>query len=227
MTSPDRNPEERASNDASLARLIDALEKDIIFGRLRPRERLIEDDLIARFGAKRHVVRAALVELERMGIVTRRKNRGAIVRDLSPEEVEQIFQVREFLHRAAVERMALPAPAEVLDRLEDIHRRHSAAVDSGDLSAIYVLNNDFHDTFFEASGSPYLLEAINHFAWLAHNIRSYRIADPVLLDQARREHGEMIDAMREGDRDALLRLCVDHIQPSRQAYLKSQSLMGG
>ena len=227
MASPDRNPEERASNDTSLATLIDALEKDIIFGRLRPRERLIEDDLIARFGAKRHVVRAALVELERMGIVTRRKNRGAIVRDLSPDEVDQIFQVREFLHRAAVERMALPAPADLVNRLEDIHRRHSAAVDAGDLPTVYALNNDFHDTFFGASESPYLLEAVNHFAWLAHNIRSYRMADPVLLNQARREHGEMIDAMREGDRDALIRLCVDHIQPSRQAYLRSQSLMGG
>ena len=34
-----------------------ALEFDILFGRLKPRERLIEDVLMQRFGAKRHAVR--------------------------------------------------------------------------------------------------------------------------------------------------------------------------
>ena len=208
------------------APLIDALEKDIIFGRLRPRERLIEDDLIARFGVKRHVVRAALVELERMGIVTRRKNRGATVRDLSPGEVEHIFQVRELLQRSAAEQIPFPAPAALIATLEEIQARHSAAADAGDLVTVYSVNNEFHDAVFAASGNPYLLEAINHFAWLAHNIRSYRIADSVLLDQAGKEHVQIIEALREGDREALVRLCVEHIQPSRRAYLESQNFIG-
>ena len=60
----------------TLPGIVDKLETDIVFGRLHPRERLIEDDLMARFGAKRHLVRQALVELERMGLVRRTRNRG-------------------------------------------------------------------------------------------------------------------------------------------------------
>ncbi|MCP3055496.1 GntR family transcriptional regulator, partial [Aurantimonas sp. LRZ36] len=62
-----------------------ALEEEIVFGRLHPRERLIEEELASRFEAKRHIVRQALVELERLGLVERVRNRGAVVRLYSAE----------------------------------------------------------------------------------------------------------------------------------------------
>ena len=56
------------------ATLASALEFDILFGRLKPRERLVEDALMQRFGVKRHAVRQALVELAgRFTDVTMRK----------------------------------------------------------------------------------------------------------------------------------------------------------
>src|SRR5579862_1938340 len=66
--------------------VVSKLEEDVILGRLHPRERLVEDDLMARFGAKRHVVRQALVALERTGVVERIPNRGARVRAYRSEE---------------------------------------------------------------------------------------------------------------------------------------------
>ena len=85
--------------------------KDLRVGNLMPRERLVEDVLMQRFSAKRHTVRQALVELERMGIVTRTPNRGAAVRDFTALEVEEIAEVRATLHRRAAQRMKLPADA--------------------------------------------------------------------------------------------------------------------
>jgi DNA-binding GntR family transcriptional regulator len=40
-----------------LTEIIDTLEEDIVFGRRRPRERLVEDDLVAQFGARKHPCR--------------------------------------------------------------------------------------------------------------------------------------------------------------------------
>ena len=57
-----------------LLKVIERLEEDIVFGRRRPRERLVEEDLVAQFGAKKHVIRQALAELERMGLVERKRN---------------------------------------------------------------------------------------------------------------------------------------------------------
>src|SRR5277367_5929443 len=75
----------------SLRMVVSKLEEDVILGRLHPRERLVEDDLMARLGAKRHVVRQALAELERMGVVERIPNRGARVRAYDTKEVQQLY----------------------------------------------------------------------------------------------------------------------------------------
>ena len=187
-------------------------------GRLKPRERLVEDALMERLGVTRHLVRQALFELERMGIVARTRNKGCAVRCFSPAEVEQIYEVREVLQAHAARRIALPAPDSMIAALSAIHARHGRAVDTGALGAVHRLNHEFHNTLFAACGNPHLVAAIAHYAWL-HAIRSYRIADPALLRQARHEHAAMIEALRRGDRGALARLCVERIQPSKDAYL--------
>lgn len=217
-----KNP--NASEEAD--RLAGVLELDIIFGRLKPRERLVEDELMSRFGTKRHVVRSALLNLEKLGIVVRHKNRGAAVRDFEPGEVEQLYDLRATLQQRAAEILPLPAPPELLDSLEKLHRRHSAAVRAGDVRSAFEVNNTFHDTLFKACGNTYLAEAVSHYAWLAHAIRSYRMADPELLEQARREHGDMIEAIRRCDRAQLVKLCVEHINPSKNSYLLSQEQPG-
>lgn len=209
----------RASDE--VGRIAGLIELDIVFGRLKPRERLVEDDLIGRFQTKRHVVRSALQELERLGILVRHKNRGASVRDFPPREVEELYDVRATLQRRAAEILPLPAPRDLVEALEDLHVRHCRAVTDGDLRRVFELNNTFHDTLFSACGNRHLAEAIGHYAWLSHAIRSYRMGDPQLLEQARREHGQMVEALRQGDRATLVRLCVEHINPSKEIYLKS------
>src|SRR5882757_5418760 len=99
------------------AGIVRALEEDIIFGRLPPGTRLVEDALLARFPVTRHVIRQALVELERLGIVTRERNKGAAVRTLTPGEVRQIYEMRELLQRQAALTIPLPAPPDLIDRL--------------------------------------------------------------------------------------------------------------
>src|SRR5258707_9662405 len=63
-----------------------SLEEDIVLGRRHPREHLVEQDLCERFNTHRGDVRLALFELEKKGIIRRIPNRGAIVRDLTPDD---------------------------------------------------------------------------------------------------------------------------------------------
>src|SRR3546814_15054541 len=59
-------------------RLADLIEEEIVLGWLQPRERLIEEDLAARFEVKRHIVREAIFELERIGQDGRTSWRGGV-----------------------------------------------------------------------------------------------------------------------------------------------------
>ena len=110
--------------------VVKALEEDIIFGRLAPGARLVEDALLARFPVTRHVVRQALNQLERMGVAVRERNKGAAVRSLSLDEVRQLYDVRELVQRQAALTIPLPAPAALVDRLEQIQAEYSRHVDA-------------------------------------------------------------------------------------------------
>lgn len=198
-----------------------ALEEDIVLGRLSPRERLIEEDLVQRFNVGRHVVRQALSELEGMGIVMRPRNRSASVRDLQPEDVKQIYALRELLEGKAAELLPLPADPDLVSTLRQIHTRHEAAVKAGNFAEVYRQNMLFHRTFFHGCKNAHLAEAIQQAALKAHIVRSSTVGDPALLMRAVSEHIEIINAMEQGDRKRLVGLVKDHIQPSMAAYIQS------
>lgn len=208
------------SEALGLADIVQRLEEEIALGLLSPRERLVEDDLLARFNVKRHVVRQVLAELELMGMVTRRPNRGATVRDFTTLEVEQIYFVRELLERAAVEVMPLPVAVDVVKTLENLHARHCGAVKAGRLRQVFRLNLEFHQTFFDACGNGPLTEAISQFAFKAHAIQSYTIGNPDLLARVCKEHAQLIKLTRGTDRQALIELVAKHKQPAKMAYIE-------
>lgn len=209
----------------SVEDLVRALEFEILFGRLKPRERLVEDQLIARFGAKRHIVRRALDELTRIGIAVRSPNRGATVRDFSAQEVEEIYELRELLQERAVERMPLPADGQHIAALEAIQCRHDAAIAGNDLRTVDQVNDEFHRLFFSTCGNAHLIQAIAHYAHLSRAMRVYPMSDPATLAKLRDEHWAMIAALGSGDRARLLTLVAGHIQPSKAAYLAVRKAM--
>jgi DNA-binding GntR family transcriptional regulator len=197
------------------------IEEDIVLGRRQPRERLIEQDLCDLFRTHRGDVRLALFELEKKGLVERIPNRGAMVRGLTPSEVKEIYAVREELEVMAVRIIPFPvAPAEI-DRLEELQRKHSAAVAKGDLLTVFYSNLRFHQVLFGLCGNACLIETIDLLAQKVYGIRSYAHAFPQSLDRARRDHLDMIKALRGSRRDALIALTRRHLEPSPQAYIKA------
>jgi DNA-binding GntR family transcriptional regulator len=197
-----------------------ALEDDIIFGRLPPGTRLVEDALMARYGKTRHAVRQALVELERTGIVIRARNVGATVRVYGREEVLEIYQVREFLQRQAALMIRLPAGDALLARLETLNDAYARAGACGNLRGMHESNDAFHLALFGACGNTYLVGSIAHYMALSLPMRAATLADPAAFAVSLRQHGVMIALLQDADSWALAQLCVEHVQPSKQDYLK-------
>src|SRR6202034_2415884 len=128
---PQHRVSEQAMHERPLADIIArSLEEDVVLGRRHPRERLVEQDLCDRFNTHRGDVRLALFELEKKGLIERIPNRGAIVRDLTPEEVLEIYAVREELEVMAARILPFPVAASDLAALDELQKKHSAAVDA-------------------------------------------------------------------------------------------------
>ncbi|MCL5426602.1 MAG: GntR family transcriptional regulator [Gammaproteobacteria bacterium] len=198
--------------------IVSSLEEEIIFGSLLPKQRLYEDELILRFNTKRHIVRAALQELERRGIVDRAPNRGAAVRFYTRQEVEDLYVLRQILHEAAAKLIQLPADSAWLKKLKKAQQAHSEAINNHNLSAIFSTNNFFHQVLFEGTRNPSLTEAIEFSNAKTHGIRSHGLKVVSLLQQAESEHYKMIEAIENDDRDTLVLLCLTHMRPARQFY---------
>lgn len=204
---------------ATVPQIVQTLEEDILFGLLHPRERLIENDLIERFYAKRHVVRQALAELDRIGLVERPPGRSVTVKDLKPSEVEQIYAMRELLETAAAAWMPLPLERASLEQISEIQRRHDAAASSRDIRAMFRINIEFHQALFARCGNHYLSEQIELLGKKAHAVRSFSITKLEHIESARRDHWQIIRALQKGDRAKLVSLCREHIQVSKDAYI--------
>jgi DNA-binding GntR family transcriptional regulator len=200
-------------------RIVRALEEDIIFGRLAPGTRLTEDSLLARFPVTRHFVRQALVRLEQMGVIVRERNKGATVRSLTPEEVRQIYDVRELAQRQAALWTPLPAPEALIARLEEIHAEHGRHIEAGYLRGVHETNDLFHLTLFGACGNKYLVQTIELYMRFSLPVRANSMADRASLDISHSQHRLMIDMLRGRDNWVLAQLCVDHLQPSKRRYL--------
>jgi len=198
-----------------------SLEEDIVLGRRHPRERLIEQDLCEHFNTHRGDVRLALFELEKKGLIQRIPNRGAMVRDLTPKEVTEIYAVREELEVMAARILPLPVDASDLAKLDELQSKHSAAVDAGDMLTVFYTNLHFHQTLFGLCGNACLIETIERLAQKVFGIRSYANAFPEALDSARRDHVEMVRALRAARRDDLIALTRRHLKPSPEAYIRA------
>ena len=88
--------------------LVSRISEDILFGRLLPRERLVEDEIIARTGATRHAVRAALQALVRDGkIAIYGIHFDFDSADIQPQSADQIEQLASLLQGNAALRVLI------------------------------------------------------------------------------------------------------------------------
>jgi len=218
---PGRTRRPRAADSQPLQDIVRRIEEDIVFRVYHPRERLVEDELMQRFHAKRHIVRQALAELERDGLVMRKPNSGAQVRALTAKEATELYAVREILETNCARLIPLPLAARLLAPIEKIQREHAAAIKSNDVRAVFRANLAFHAAIFRLCGNDALVEAIADFARRTHPVRLTTLVTQQYLEQARNQHDEILHALREGERARLVTLCARHLKPSREAYLRT------
>lgn len=202
------------------------LQRGIISGTYRPRERLIEDEIIARTGSTRHAVRRAFDELERMGLVIRQPNKGVQVRDYTIGEIEDLYEIRECLETRAATHFSRPASPELVSELTDIAVRHRQASREQRFADVFSLNNAFHEVLYRAAGNQQLADAITHYTFATHPIRTRAFPNEELRELAIREHFAMIEAIAAGDSERLSAVIRTHIGRPKDFYLKATFVQG-
>lgn len=201
----------------------EALRQDIVFGRLKPRERLVEEELSERFDCGRYAIRMALEEVMQLGLVVRRPNKGAAVIDYTPDEIEQLYHMRTLLQTESVRLIRFPVSEEVIATLEACNKLFAEKIAAHELAEAAKANDLFHHTLFNCCNNKYLCADIESYWLKTASIHSYAIGNADMASRSFDEHAEMIALLAAGDRDELARKCDAHMRPALTAYLAAQA----
>jgi len=195
----------------------DALRERIVAGTLRPGERLVEDRLAEELGVSRNPVREALRVLAVEGYVSLVPRRGAEVATLSPEVVEDIFEVRTALEALGARLACRNATPEGLARLVGVIEEAEAALGRrGGAARMPELNTRFHGLVLELADNPVLADLMEPLRGRMQWIFSRTAQDRAPRSLA--EHRGLAEAIAAGDEDQAARLAVEHVGKALATY---------
>jgi len=137
------------------------LRKAIYAGTLRPRQRIIEEDLARELEVSRGPVREALLRLERDGLVVTTSRRGTFIHDISPTEIGVVFRMRSKLEGLCARYMREDSSIDPLTLLEPVLKRLKAAAEKNSEERFFHADMELHRTIWKASNQPLLYHTLN------------------------------------------------------------------
>jgi GntR family transcriptional regulator, transcriptional repressor for pyruvate dehydrogenase complex len=205
--------------------------------RLRPGDRMpTENELAARMGASRTVVREAVKILSALGRVRAQKGRGLYVADdggmlgtsrwegfFLPTDLDHIFMLFEFRRvqemaasRSAATR-ATPAELRAIEAAAETCRQghltgEAALFDRGD--------DEFHLGIAVASHNQFLVASVREARRLQHQSSTIGLHGTVggHAEEAIEEHAAIYRAIRDGDPEAAAQAAAVHLDQTLEDY---------
>jgi DNA-binding GntR family transcriptional regulator len=178
--------------------LVAGIREMVIAGVLRPGDKIPEQALCHRFGVSRTPLREALKVLASEGMLQLLPRRGAIVANVSSEEIDELFPVMAALEALAGELVCKHASDEDLARLRAIHdhmmRAHAA-----------------EDELVSTAGNATLTTS---YMQILTRTRAFRFVARKSLENwqaAVRDHHAIMDALRARNAARLSRLLRRHV----------------
>src|SRR5690349_12931277 len=96
----------KATAQISASQRVEEFIRNAIYsGDLKPRERVIEDQIAKELRCSRGPVREGLLRLERDGLIVTIPRRGSFIRDISAESIDVVFRIRGKLEGLCVRYM--------------------------------------------------------------------------------------------------------------------------
>ncbi len=141
---------------ASDTEIYDRVIAAILDHRLVPGTKLVEDKLASAFGVSRTRVRPVLVRLANESIVTLRPNRGAVVSQPTPQEAQEVFEVRRMIEPTLVARFIAVASDDDVDVLRGLINQEEEARAQGHRHRAIRLSGQLHLSIAEKSGQQTL-----------------------------------------------------------------------
>lgn len=192
----------------------------IIGGHYQPGEHLVEEQLSDWLGVSRATVRAAFRLLHHEGLVEYRRNRGVFVLSFGPQDVWEVYTLRDALESRAAGLAASRIDEKGRQRLETILTEMHKAVEAGDRDAAMETDWQFHRAVLEMSGHRRMQRI---YGQLEAQTRMFLALSDTLhadLGHMLPLHEPLARAIAEGDTGTAQRLAGHHTESDGQALIR-------
>jgi DNA-binding GntR family transcriptional regulator len=213
----------RTSKTNVAASAYERIKADILQFEFLPGERLVELDLVDRYGMSRTPIREALRRLAHEGLLNRHEKGGHFVRRYDISAYEDVYAIRTVLEcwgvRLACEARADSEMAELKDGWREGFEPHEVPLDG----SYIVADERFHLAVARASGNGYLITALEAINDQLRIIRSVDFADRERIVVSEQQHLDIAAAIEARDADTASRLMEEHIAQSK-SEIRQRSL---
>ncbi len=149
-------PTKHAHGSLGRHRIRDSIERNILSGKLKPGERLVQLDLAKEFGVAQSVIRESLLELRLSGLVHCVDNSGMFVSDLNSQRLISAYQIREVFEGLAARLCCDHATRVDIREMYALADKTYEYGKSKDLSKKSASDRRFHFRIAMASGNEVL-----------------------------------------------------------------------
>lgn len=193
------------------------LKEAIYLGDLQPGQHLVETSLAQSFRVSRTPIREALTRLEQDGLVIR-TGTGLTVRERSPGEVLDIYEVRILLEGAAGRTAAERRTNNDIFELRKAHRRYVAATEK-DQRARVAANRAFHQTVWNAAHQPALADLLHRIELQLGRFPITTLSYPGRWETSIEEHEALVAAIEARDGEKAAEIASQHFTAARDIRL--------
>ncbi len=201
--------------------VLETLKEAIVNGKLKPGERLMEQQMAEELGVSRTPIREAIRKLELEGFVIMIPRKGAYVSDISLKDIAQVFEVRAAMESLAAGLAAQRITDEQIEQLERKLAEVKKAANSSDLDLIIKVDTEFHEIIYNASRNDRLVQILNNLGEQIQRYRRASLAHPGRLKDTLEEHQKLVDAIAERNVDLAQKLALDHIESAENSILEA------
>lgn len=209
-------------------KIADKIRADIIKGVYKDGERLIEPKLAENLGISRTPVREALRQLENEGFIEIIPRKGAVVKRMTLDDVDNLYMIKANLEGLAARQAIKYISDNDIKEMEKLNERFLLlAKRNEDVVEEYLKYNvDFHNVFIQLSKNDKLIEILEGLSKNFQRIKGMLISKSERALKAYNEHLEIIKAFQSRDPNKAEMKVRWHIENSWQ-YIKERMLSNG
>lgn len=198
----------RVGRQSLTDQIVGELRRRIVVGELPEGMPLRQERLAAELGVSRIPLREAIRQLEAEGLVTTEVHKGTVVSSLSPQEIDELFEIRTQLE-AWLFGLAIPLMAETDFRAAEAVIAEASAI--GDVHGWGELNWRFHHALYVASGRHIALRLLRTVHDNANRYVNLQLAVATDVENELVDHRQLVAFARLRDVDGGVALLRDHI----------------